>query len=121
MNSGEGAPYAATERVETVIIGAGQAGLAIGYHLTKGGRPFVILEANERIGASWRNRWSSLRLFTQTRYSGLPGMPFPAPRWSYPTKDEVADYCRHMRRASPCRCGPGSGWTGWRGRRTTGC
>jgi putative flavoprotein involved in K+ transport len=80
------------ERVETVVIGAGQAGLATGYHLALRGRQFVILDANQRIGDAWRTRWDSLRLFTPARYNGLPGWPFPAPAWSYPTKDEVADY-----------------------------
>jgi putative flavoprotein involved in K+ transport len=82
----------AFERFETVIIGGGQAGLAVGYHLTKRDRPFVILEANDRIGDSWRKRWDSLRLFTPARFSGLPGWRFPAAAWSFPTKDEVADY-----------------------------
>ena len=81
-----------TERVETVIVGAGQAGLAVGYHLAKRGRPFVIVDANERIGDAWRTRWDSLRLFTPARYDGLPGMRFPAPGWSFPSKDEMADY-----------------------------
>ena len=80
------------ERLETVIIGGGQAGLATAYELRKRGRPFVILEANERVGDSWRKRWDSLRLFTPAKYDGLPGMPFPAPRWSFPTKDEMGDY-----------------------------
>src|SRR5918995_2638960 len=80
------------EHIETVIIGAGQTGLSVGYHLAKRGRRFVILDANERIGDSWRKRWDSLRVFTPARYNGLPGWPFPAPGWSYPTKDEVADY-----------------------------
>ena len=80
------------ERVETVVIGAGQAGLATGYHLARRGREFVILDANQRIGDAWRTRWDSLRLFTPARYDGLPGSPFPAPAWSFPTKDEVADY-----------------------------
>jgi putative flavoprotein involved in K+ transport len=80
------------ERVETVVIGAGQAGLATGYHLARRGRQFVILDANQRIGDAWRTRWDSLRLFTPARYNGLPGWPFPAPAWSYPTKDQVADY-----------------------------
>jgi putative flavoprotein involved in K+ transport len=80
------------ERIETVIIGGGQAGLAAGYHLKKRGRPFVILEAGERVGDSWRTRWDSLRLFTPAKYDGLPGLRFPAPRWSFPTKDEMADY-----------------------------
>jgi putative flavoprotein involved in K+ transport len=80
------------ERFETVIIGGGQAGLATGYELKKRGRPFVILEASEAIGDSWRKRWDSLRLFTPAKYDGLPGMRFPAPRWSFPTKDEMGDY-----------------------------
>jgi putative flavoprotein involved in K+ transport len=77
---------------ETVIVGGGQAGLAAGYHLKKRGRPFVILDANERVGDSWRTRWDSLRLFTPAKYDGLPGMRFPARAWSFPTKDEMGDY-----------------------------
>jgi putative flavoprotein involved in K+ transport len=80
------------ERFETVIIGGGQAGLSMGYHLARRDRRFVILDAYDRIGMSWRNRWTSLHLFTPARYSGLPDWPFPARPWSYPTKDEVADY-----------------------------
>jgi putative flavoprotein involved in K+ transport len=80
------------ERVETVIIGGGQAGLSAGYHLAKQGRPFVILDANERIGDAWRKRWDSLRLFTPARHSGLHGWRFPAPPLTFPTKDEMADY-----------------------------
>jgi len=80
------------ERVETVVVGGGQAGLSVGYHLAQRGLPFVILDANERIGDAWRNRWDSLRLFTPARYNGLPGMPFPALGHSFPTKDEMADY-----------------------------
>jgi len=81
-----------TENVETVIIGAGQAGLATGYHLRKRGRPFLILDGNARIGDNWRAQWDSLRLYTPTKYDGLPGLPFPGEPWSYPGKDEVADY-----------------------------
>ncbi len=80
------------ERYETVIIGGGQAGLAVGYHLAKTGRPFVILEANGRVGDSWRKRWDSLRLFTPAELDGLPGAPYPASNWTFPTKDEMADY-----------------------------
>jgi putative flavoprotein involved in K+ transport len=79
-------------RYDTIIIGGGQAGLATGYYLQQQGRDFVILDANKRIGDSWRNRWDSLRLFTPARYDGLPGMPFPAPAHAFPTKDEMADY-----------------------------
>jgi putative flavoprotein involved in K+ transport len=80
------------ERFETVIVGGGQAGLATGYHLQQRGRPFVILDAGERIGDSWRRRWDSLRLFTPAKYDALPGLRFPAPGWSFPTKDEMGDY-----------------------------
>jgi putative flavoprotein involved in K+ transport len=83
---------AGSEYFETVIIGGGQAGLSVGYHLKKQGRPFVILDANERIGDAWRKRWDSLRLFTPARYDGLAGWRFPAPAVSFPTKDEMADY-----------------------------
>jgi len=81
------------EKFDTIVIGGGQAGLAIGYYLKKDGRSFVILDANEQIGGSWRTRtWNSLRLFTPARFDGLPGWPFPAPGWSYPTARETADY-----------------------------
>jgi len=80
------------ERVETVIVGAGQSGLSVGYFLARQGRSFVILDANPRIGDAWRNRWDSLRLFTPARFDGLAGMRFPAPRNSFPTKDEMADF-----------------------------
>src|SRR5688500_4931797 len=81
------------EHVETVVIGGGQAGLTVGYHLAKRGRPFLILDANERIGDAWRKRWDSLRLFTPAKFSFLPGMRIPsAPAWSFVTKDEMADY-----------------------------
>jgi putative flavoprotein involved in K+ transport len=80
------------ERYETVIVGGGQAGLAVGYHLKKQGRSFAILDAGERIGDSWRKRWDSLRLYSPAFRDGLPGMPFPAARTTYPTKDEMGDY-----------------------------
>ncbi len=89
---GSPSPEPDEEHVETVIIGGGQAGLSTGYHLARRGLPFVILDANERIGDAWRKRWDSLRLFTPARYDGLPGWPFPAPAWSFPSKDEVAGY-----------------------------
>ncbi len=80
------------ERVQTIVIGGGQAGLSVGYHLARRGLPFLILDANQRIGDSWRSRWDSLRLFTPARYDGLAGMPFPASAHAFPTKDEMADY-----------------------------
>lgn len=76
----------------TAVIGAGQAGLAVGYHLRLRDLPFLILDESERVGDVWRHRWDSLRLFTPARYDGLPGLAFPGPRWAYPGKDAVADY-----------------------------
>jgi putative flavoprotein involved in K+ transport len=80
------------ERFDTVVIGGGQAGLAVGYYLAKQGRQFVILDASDRVGDAWRKRWDSLRLFTPAVWNGLPGWRFPGSRRSYPTKDEMADY-----------------------------
>jgi putative flavoprotein involved in K+ transport len=80
------------DHVETIVVGAGQAGLSVGYHLSQLGRPFMILEANERVGDPWRRRWDSLRLFTPARFDGLDGLPFPAPPHYFPTKDEMAAY-----------------------------
>jgi putative flavoprotein involved in K+ transport len=76
----------------TIIIGAGQAGLAAGYHLSIAGEDFVIIDVVRSVGDSWRQRWDSLRLFTPSQYDGLPGYPFPLLRGTYPSKDEMADY-----------------------------
>ncbi|MBV9358953.1 MAG: NAD(P)/FAD-dependent oxidoreductase, partial [Chloroflexi bacterium] len=78
--------------VETIVIGGGQAGLAVGYHLRRHGLPFVILDASERVGDSWRTRWDSLRLFSPARYDGLDGLPFPGPGSTFVSKDQMADY-----------------------------
>ena len=81
-----------TERVNTVVVGAGQAGLSVGYHLQRGGVPFVILDGAERVGDAWRKRWDSLRLFTPRKFSSLDGWAFPGDRNAFPTKDEMGDY-----------------------------
>jgi putative flavoprotein involved in K+ transport len=80
------------EQVETLVIGGGQAGLSVGYHLARRGLPFLIVDGSDRIGDVWRRRWDSLRLFTPARFDGLPGMSFPAPPDTFPTKDAMADY-----------------------------
>lgn len=77
---------------ETIVVSGGQAGLAMGYELARLGQHFLILDAQDHIGASWRKQWDSLRLFTSAAHDALPGLPFPAPPKSYPTKDAMADY-----------------------------
>ncbi|MEG3616125.1 flavin-containing monooxygenase [Isoptericola haloaureus] len=81
-----------TERPETLVIGAGQAGLSTAYHLQARGREALVVDASDRVGDTWRRHYDSLRLFTPRRIIGLPGSPFPGDRKSVPTKDEVADY-----------------------------
>ena len=82
----------AVQHTETLIIGAGQAGLSTGYHLQRLGRPFLIIDGNERVGDNWRQQWDSLRLYTPAKYDGLPGLRFPGEPWTYPGKDQVADF-----------------------------
>jgi putative flavoprotein involved in K+ transport len=82
----------ARERFDVVVIGAGQAGLAMGYFLARQGRRFVILEGANSIAAAWRTRWDSLLLFTPRRYSALAGLAFPGDPDSYPTRDAVIAY-----------------------------
>jgi putative flavoprotein involved in K+ transport len=81
-----GSPY------EVVVVGAGQAGLAIGHHLRRLGRDFVVVDRADSIGSAWRARWDSLALFTPRRYDALPGLPFPGDPAGYPSRDEVIAY-----------------------------
>jgi putative flavoprotein involved in K+ transport len=81
-----------TTDIDTVIIGAGQAGLSTGYHLQRRGIPFVILDGADRVGDQWRRQWDTLKLYSPAHVDGLPGLPFPAPRWTFPGKDAVGDY-----------------------------
>ena len=78
--------------LDVVVVGGSQAGLAMAWHLARQGLRFVVLEAGAELGSVWRSRWDSLLLFTPAQYDALPGMPFPAPAGTYPTKDPVADY-----------------------------
>jgi putative flavoprotein involved in K+ transport len=78
--------------LDVLVIGAGQAGLALGHHLAARGADFLLVDAGPEIGSSWRNRWDSLRLFSPAQYDSLPGLPFPAPADTHPSKDDVADY-----------------------------
>ena len=89
----------AHEDVETLIIGAGQAGLATGYHLARAGREFLIVDAEERVGDGWRRQWDTLRLYSPARYDGLPGMPFPAPAMVLPREGRGGRLLRVVRRA----------------------
>ena len=81
-----------TTDIDTVIIGAGQAGLSTGYHLQRRNVPFVILDAAGRVGDNWRRQWDSLKLYSPAQFDSLPGLPFPARRWTFPGKDAVGDY-----------------------------
>ena len=89
------------EDVETIVIGGGQAGLAVGHELRKRGRDFVILDAHPSVGDAWRKRWDSLLLFTPARYCGLPGMRFPASGGTFPTKDQMAAFSMPAPFATP--------------------
>ncbi len=85
---------------EVIVVGGGQAGLAVGYFLVRQGREFTIMEAAAEPAGAWRARWDSLRLFTPARYSSLPGLPFPGDPNSYPGRGDVAsyltEYARHF-------------------------
>ena len=78
--------------LDFVIIGGAQAGLSMAYHLKKMEKSFIVVDGEEEIGASWLNRWDSLKLFTPTEYNHLPGLKFNAPKGHYPSKYEVSDY-----------------------------
>ena len=80
--------------LDVLVIGAGQAGLAMGYQLARGGRRFEIVDAAPEIGHVWRSRWDSLRLFTSGRYDNVPGLPFPPAANAYPSKDGAAGYLK---------------------------
>ncbi len=80
--------------LDVLIIGAGQAGLAVGYHLARQGLRFLLVDSGPEVGHSWRSRWDSLRLFTPAEHSSLPGMAFSAGDGTYPGKDQVADYLK---------------------------
>jgi len=83
---------AGDRQLDVVVVGGSQAGLAMGWHLQRQGLRFVVLEAGPEVGHVWRSRWDSLKLFTPAQYDALPGLAFPAPADTYPTKDPVADY-----------------------------
>ncbi len=122
-----------TQHIETLIIGAGQAGLSTGYHLQRMNRPILIVDANERIGDNWRRHYDSLRLYTPAKYSGLPGMAFPGEdRWRYPGRDDVAEFLeryaigwdlpvRMSTRVDRLVAGPADGYTAIIGDETITC
>lgn len=78
--------------LDFVIVGGAQAGLSMAYHLKKMNKEFLVIDGEKEIGASWLNRWDSLKLFTPTEYNHLPGLQFDASNGHYPTKFEVANY-----------------------------
>jgi putative flavoprotein involved in K+ transport len=80
------------QQLDVVVVGGSQSGLAMAWHLQRQGLDFVVLEAGPEVGYVWRSRWDTLKLFTPAQYDALPGLAFPAPADTYPTKDPVADY-----------------------------
>src|SRR5215218_7192984 len=76
---------------DTIVIGAGQAGLAASYHLAKRGKPFLVLDSADRVGGSWANRWNSLRLFTPASRDSLPGLELGG-GYTFPTREEMLSY-----------------------------
>jgi putative flavoprotein involved in K+ transport len=80
--------------LDALVIGGGQAGLAMGYHLVQRGLRFIIVDSGAEVGDVWRNRWDSLKLFTPAQYDNLPGMSFPDASDVYPGKDAVADFLK---------------------------
>jgi putative flavoprotein involved in K+ transport len=85
-------PFHSDDTLDVLVIGAGQAGLAVAWHLARRRQRLLVVDAAPELGHAWRSRWDSLRLFTPAQYDGLPGMAFPAPADTYPGKDQVADY-----------------------------
>ncbi len=83
---------AAPDRFDTLVIGGSQSGLAAGYYLNRAGGSFLIVDANQRSGDTWRGRWDSLRLFSPAQYDSLPGLPLAMPKGTFPGKDVLADY-----------------------------
>ena len=77
---------------DVLIIGAGQCGLSLSNRLRARHIDHRAVEANSAPGDVWRRRWDSLRLFTPSRYDGLPGLPFPGASRYRPSAGEFADY-----------------------------
>ena len=81
---------------DVIIIGAGQAGLSMGYYLKKTNLSFLILDKGSRIGEVWKNRYDSLKLFTPRAYSSLPGLALEGIQNDYPTKDDITNYLSYI-------------------------
>jgi putative flavoprotein involved in K+ transport len=99
MTSPETQPTPATDpdsdpqdSYEVLVIGAGQAGLTLGYYLRQAGVRFLIVDAADQVGSAWAQRWDSLVLFTPRRYNAMPGLSFNGDLDQEPTRDEVIAY-----------------------------
>ena len=97
-------PAPATPALDVLVIGGGQAGLAMGYHMAQRGLHFKIVDVGGKVGAAWRSRWDSLRAFTPAQYDNLPGLAFPAAADTYPGKMTSPTTYRPTRHTSSCRC-----------------
>lgn len=79
---------------DTIIIGAGQAGLAVGYYLKQNKRNFILLDKANEVGVSWKSRYDSLVLFTPRMYNSLPGLDFEGNKHGFPDKNEIVNYLK---------------------------
>jgi cation diffusion facilitator CzcD-associated flavoprotein CzcO len=84
---------------QAIIIGAGPAGLAVAASLSRLDVPFVILEREQTVAASWRRHYDRLHLHTNKGTSALPYMAFPQDYPRYPSRDQVVAYVEAYARA----------------------
>ena len=87
-----GLSESAAQTLDTLILGAGPAGLAVGACLQQAGSPFELLEQKDAVGSAWRGHYRRLHLHTVKGHSALPGLPFPKEYPTYPSRQQVVDY-----------------------------
>ncbi|NBI28100.1 flavin-containing monooxygenase [Chengkuizengella marina] len=87
-----------SHKLDVIVIGAGQAGLAVGYYLKQSNLSFLLLDQSAQIGETWVKRYDSLILFSPRKYSSLPGFQFPGEPNGYPNKNETANYLKQYQK-----------------------
>jgi cation diffusion facilitator CzcD-associated flavoprotein CzcO len=99
--SGADPAAALRQQLDVLVVGAGQAGLAMAWHLARRRVRYLLVDANHEIVTSWRSRWDSLTSFTPLQFDGMPGAGFPGLPHSHPAKHEVADTCAFQQSRIP--------------------